>query len=92
LTASQDLAVVTVSITDHGPGFPPEQRDKLFEMFVRGTPESAKPGTGLGLAICKAIVEVHGGRITADNGADGGACVSFTLPRGIPPVIEEEAP
>ena len=90
LTASQDPAVVTVSIVDHGTGFPAEQRDKLFEMFVRGTPESAKPGTGLGLAICKAIVEVHGGRITAGNGADGGACISFTLPKGIPPVIEEE--
>jgi two-component system sensor histidine kinase KdpD len=83
---------VEVSIADHGPGFPSKRRDELFKMFVRGESESGKPGTGLGLAICKAIVEAHGGRITADNRPAGGACVSFTLPKGIPPVIEEELP
>lgn len=92
LKASQDEAAVTVTVADHGPGFPAERRDELFKMFVRGETESGKPGTGLGLAICKAIVEVHGGRITADNGTDGGACVSFSLPKGIPPIIEEELP
>lgn len=83
---------VEISVLDHGPGFPAQQRDELFEMFVRGASESGKPGTGLGLAICKAIVEAHGGRISAANRPDGGACVSFTLPRGTPPVVEEELP
>lgn len=81
---------VEVSVCDHGPGFPPEKRDALFEMFARGVPESATPGVGLGLAICRAIVEAHGGTITAVNQPRGGACVSFTLPAGVPPVIEEE--
>jgi two-component system sensor histidine kinase KdpD len=80
---------VEISVADHGPGLP--DRDDLFKMFVRGETESGKPGTGLGLAICRAIVEAHGGRIRAGNRADGGACVSFTLPRGNPPVVEEEA-
>ncbi len=83
---------VEISVLDRGPGFPAQQRDELFEMFVRGASESGKPGTGLGLAICKAIVEAHRGRISAANRPDGGACVSFTLPRGLPPVVEEELP
>jgi two-component system sensor histidine kinase KdpD len=83
--------VVEVSVKDHGPGFPSHRRDELFNMFVRGNPESGKPGTGLGLAICKAIVEAHGGLIDADNLAEGGACVRFTLPVGNPPIVEEEA-
>lgn len=93
-----DIAVKTrdgrmeISVSDHGAGFSRAEAgtEALFEMFVRGEAESAKPGVGLGLAICRAIVEAHDGSIGADNGADGGACVTFTLPLGEPPVIEEE--
>lgn len=81
---------VEVFVLDQGPGFPGHRRDELFNMFVRGHSESGKPGTGLGLAICKAIVEAHGGTISADNRAEGGAAVRFTLPVGYPPSIEEE--
>ena len=45
----------------------------------------------MGLAICKAIVEAHGGTITANDRPEGGAQVCFTLPIGNPPSIEEEA-
>lgn len=83
---------VEIRVTDHGPGFPAENRALLFEMFVRGQTASSKPGTGLGLAICRAIVEAHGGTISADNAEGGGACLRFTLPRGVPPVVEEEKP
>jgi two-component system, OmpR family, sensor histidine kinase KdpD len=81
---------VEISVCDHGTGFPDGSKGKLFAMFVRGDAASAKPGTGLGLAICRAIVEAHGGTIAADNREDGGACVRFTLPVGVPPVLEEE--
>ncbi|RIX45059.1 MAG: DUF4118 domain-containing protein [Rhodocyclales bacterium GT-UBC] len=81
---------VEVAVQDRGPGFPSGNLEGLFDMFVRGEGDSGKPGTGLGLAICRAIVEAHGGRIAARNDTAGGACVRFTLPRGVPPVVEEE--
>ncbi len=59
-------------------------------MFVRGEAESSKPGVGLGLAICRALIEAHAGTIAASNRPQGGACVTFTLPLGEPPLIEEE--
>jgi two-component system sensor histidine kinase KdpD len=81
---------VEVMVKDRGLGFPEHRGDELFNMFVRGQTESGKPGVGLGLAICKAIVEAHGGHIHAENRPEGGACVTFTLPVGNPPVVEEE--
>lgn len=81
-----------ICVADSGPGFSATVAgaDALFEMFVRGESESALPGVGLGLAICRAIVEAHDGSIAAGNRTQGGACVTFTLPLGKPPVIEEE--
>lgn len=83
--------LVEVRVCDHGQGFPAGNRGELFDMFVRGRNESSQPGTGLGLAICRAIVEAHGGEIGAENRPAGGACVFFTLPVGVPPVVEEES-
>ena len=79
-----------VAVSDGGKGFAEDASGALFEMFVRGEHESSTPGVGLGLAICRAIVEAHGGTIAAANRATGGACVSFTLPLGEPPLVEEE--
>jgi signal transduction histidine kinase len=68
---------VQVAVCDDGPGFTPEQRDKLFEPFYT----TRVHGTGLGMAICKRIVEEHGGRITAGASACAGAEVTIVLPR-----------
>jgi two-component system sensor histidine kinase KdpD len=68
---------VDVSVIDEGPGIDPNERDHLFEPFRAG---SGSTSTGVGLAICKAIVEAHGGHISAENGPDGGARFTFTLP------------
>jgi signal transduction histidine kinase len=69
---------VCISVTDHGPGIPIDKRDRIFEKFVRL--QDGGVGVGLGLFICRALVEAMGGRIWADEGADGGARMSFTLP------------
>ena len=79
-----------VGVIDEGQGFSGDTGNAIFDMFVRGERETTRPGVGLGLAICRAIVEAHGGTITASNNPNGGACLRFTLPLGIPPTIEEE--
>ncbi|MBR7903339.1 DUF4118 domain-containing protein [Burkholderia cenocepacia] len=81
---------VRVHVDDHGPGLPAGMETRIFDKFTRGEKESATPGIGLGLAICRAIVEVHGGKIgalnrTAPDGHVTGARFWFTLPVDTPP-------
>jgi len=83
---------VDVSVSDDGPGLPAGREEALFEKFARGQQESALPGVGLGLAICRAIVEAHGGKIVAGAAPEGGAMVTFSLPRGTPPALPEPNP
>jgi PAS domain S-box-containing protein len=70
-----DEQTVTLAVRDSGPGISESHLPRLFEPFF--TTKSS--GMGMGLAISKAIVESHGGRIWAENNAEGGATVSFTL-------------
>jgi len=80
-----------IAVLDHGPGIPKGREERLFEKFYQARHESAQSGVGLGLAICRAIVEIHGGRIVARNRAEGGAAFSFTLPLDqAPPSVEAE--
>jgi two-component system, OmpR family, sensor histidine kinase KdpD len=70
---------VQVRIADRGPGIPREERERVFEPFVRGDGSS---GTGLGLAIARAIVEAHGGTIHVADEPGGGTAVVIELPGG----------
>lgn len=59
---------IRVTISDTGPGVPPEQREKLFHPFERLVGDStAVEGTGLGLALCKGLVEVMKGAVGVDS-------------------------
>ena len=85
LGAQQMDGLVRLTVEDEGPGLPAGKESSIFEKFERGMKESATPGVGLGLAICRAIVQAHGGAITASNRPAGGACFTITLPVGHPP-------
>jgi two-component system sensor histidine kinase KdpD len=79
-----------VVVYDDGPGLPHGREEAVFEKFTRGERESAKPGVGLGLAICRAIIEAHGGTITAATSPLGGAAFVIALPLGTPPELPQE--
>ena len=70
----------TVEVIDHGPGIEEADRSLVFDRFYRATRARAMPGSGLGLAIVKQVVDLHGGRVWADETAGGGARVGFELP------------
>jgi len=88
--AQDSGAMIEITVCNAGAGFPLDRLKRIFDLFERGSIESAVPGFGVGLAICRAIVEAHGGSIRAFNPEKGGSCVCFMLPRGTPPQIESE--
>ncbi|MEQ1571272.1 MAG: ATP-binding protein, partial [Myxococcota bacterium] len=65
-----------ISVSDDGPGVPPELVDKVFEPFVT----TRTRGSGLGLAIARQVAESHGGQLSYRPAVRGGACFAVTLP------------
>lgn len=79
LRESDGRAILTVD--DDGPGIAPEDRERVFERFVRlDESRSRSGGTGLGLAIVRAVVEVHAGSVHIDDAPIGGTRVVVALP------------
>jgi two-component system sensor histidine kinase KdpD len=72
---------IEIIVADNGPGLPPGTEERIFDKFFRanGHPDAHR-GSGLGLAICRAVVRLHGGTITANNRAVGGAEFTIRLP------------
>lgn len=78
--AEQQRNAVKISVQDQGPGIPSDMLEAVFERFQQvGGRAKSKGGSGLGLTICKAIVELHGGKIWVES-AGHGSTFSFTLP------------
>jgi PAS domain S-box-containing protein len=75
-TALVKTSTVEVSVSDSGAGIPADKLESIFEPFFT----TKQQGTGLGLPIARAIIEIHGGRIWAENRVGGGAVFRFTLP------------
>lgn len=71
--------MIHVQVRNQGPQVPLEHLERIFDKFYRITAADRVTGTGLGLSICKGIIEAHGGRIWAENLADG-LTFNFTLP------------
>jgi len=75
-------AEVEISVSDNGPGIPPDQLERIFERFTRGDAGLTQRvgGTGLGLAISKSLVELHGGSIRAESVVGQGSTFQVRLP------------
>jgi two-component system phosphate regulon sensor histidine kinase PhoR len=81
LEATRVDGTFTITVSDSGPGIPPEDLTRVFERFYRVDKSRSRPGgTGLGLAIVRHLVELHGGTATANNRPQGGAIFTITLP------------
>lgn len=80
---------VAIAVLDEGVGILAGTEEKIFEPFLQVRSESSTHGVGLGLAICRTIVLAHDGRIWAENRREGGARITFTLPKGNAPEAEE---
>ncbi len=86
-----ELAVIRVA--DDGPGIPADQRQRVFERFVRLDEARARDGggSGLGLAIVAEIVAAHHGAVRFSDRSGGGTCVTVTLPADTDSYVPAEA-
>lgn len=84
------------AVSDNGVGVLAADRNRIFELFQRGTGEGQRrQGHGMGLAICRTVVERHGGRIGVEKAPGGGARFTFTIPDrnlGVAPLYGPPAP
>jgi signal transduction histidine kinase len=82
VTASTVDGVARVAVVDEGPGIRAEDRDRIFERFVRADAARSRGagGSGLGLAIVREIVTAHGGKLTVERRAPRGSVFALELP------------
>ena len=71
---------ILVSVSDTGPGFPPELVEQIFDPFFTTKPH----GTGMGLRISRSIIEAHRGRLWAESSSPRGATFHLSLPATVP--------
>ena len=84
-TAQRLRDAVVFSVTDRGPGIPPDVKDKVFDWFETHSLGSRHRGTGLGLSLVRSFVELHGGSVTLESAVGRGTIVTcvFPLDRGV---------
>jgi signal transduction histidine kinase len=80
LLAERRLNAVVFSVTDHGPGIPPEAKDKVFDWFETDSNGSQHRGPGLGLSLVRSFVELHGGTVAIDSAPGLGTTVACVFP------------
>lgn len=80
VTVRHDGHEGVLTVADTGPGIPADELPHLFERFWRGRAAGGRSGTGIGLAVVAALVTAHGGTVTAESPAGGGARFTVRLP------------
>jgi len=73
---------IALSVRDHGPGIPADERTRIFDRFVRGTAASTANvrGTGIGLAMVQQVIKSHGGAVTVESSPGAGSTFTMWLP------------
>jgi signal transduction histidine kinase len=71
LTADSEGSMLRITVADHGPGIPEEDRARAIERFFRGEQARSTPGSGLGLALVQAVATLHGGGLSLEDNAPG---------------------
>ena len=80
LTCDRRDDAVVFTVSDTGPGIPPEMADRVFDYFEAHSHGSRHRGAGLGLSIVRSFVELHGGKVTLDSIVGQGTTVVCTFP------------
>jgi signal transduction histidine kinase len=81
----------SLSVIDHGPGVPEDEREMIFERFKRGRTSGGEAGFGLGLAIGRELAERMGGALVLAPSSDNGATFTLTLPATQAPIEDAVA-
>ncbi len=80
--AEKRRAAVRIAVRDHGAGIPPDERERIFQVFYQldGSSTRRAGGLGLGLALVKRLVEAHGSTVEAESEVGKGSTFAFELP------------
>jgi two-component system sensor histidine kinase KdpD len=86
--AAGDDDEITLEVSDRGPGIPPDQRDRIFELFtqVEWTSNRSHEGLGIGLFLARRIMQEHGGRLELRDREGGGSTFVLVFPRAGAPI------
>ena len=80
LSAQRQPDAVAFTVVDHGPGIPPESKEKVFDWFVTDSMGSHHRGTGLGLSLVRSFVQLHGGTVAIESTLGQGTTVTCVFP------------
>lgn len=95
LSLVRDRDELALTVSDNGIGIPPELIDQIFDLFRQGdrTIDRSQGGLGIGLSLVQSLVQMHGGRITAESAGDGqGSSFTVRLPLATAPESVEDLP
>ena len=82
ITVSRLFSFIRVEIADEGIGIPPQERNKIFRRFYRGSDDDVRSqeGAGVGLYLCRSIIELQGGTVSVKQARTGGSIFVVQLP------------
>jgi signal transduction histidine kinase len=88
LSASRRPDAIVFTVTDHGPGIPEAEQERVFDWFETHSHGSQHRGPGLGLSLVRSFVELHGGKVLLDSAPGRGTRVTciFPIEQAVEPV------